>query len=169
MLFLSVPKILSLGRFLWLSPNYREIFYRIISGDSMQEQKQEYMRRALALAQRGAGHVNPNPMVGCVIVRTEKSSVKAGTSTSAACMPSAMHSRTAPRTARAQTFTSRSSRAATGDARRRAQTQSSSTRSAACSSAASTEPAGSRQRRTDPARRRHRSRDRRVRGRNAAA
>ena len=70
--------------------------------------------------------------------RTEKSSVKAGTSTSAACMPSAMHSRTAPRTARAQTFTSRSSRAATGDARRRAQTQSSSTRSAACSSAAST-------------------------------
>ena len=35
----------------------------------MQEQKQEYMRRALALAQRGAGHVNPNPMVGCVIVK----------------------------------------------------------------------------------------------------
>ena len=67
--------------------------------------------------------------------RTEKSSVKAGTSTSAACMPSATRSRTAPRTARAQTFTSRSSRAATGDARRRAQTQSSSTRSAACSSA----------------------------------
>ena len=56
-----------------LSPNYREIFYRIISGDSMQEQKQEYMRRALALAQRGAGHVNPNPMVGCVIVKDGKS------------------------------------------------------------------------------------------------
>ena len=35
----------------------------------MQEQKQEYMRRALALAQRGAGHVNPNPMVGCVVVK----------------------------------------------------------------------------------------------------
>ena len=53
-----------------LSPNYREIFYRIIiSGDSMQEQKQEYMRQALALAQRGAGHVNPNPMVGAVLVK----------------------------------------------------------------------------------------------------
>ena len=38
----------------------------------MQEQKQEYMRRALALAQRGAGHVNPNPMVGCVIVKDGK-------------------------------------------------------------------------------------------------
>ena len=30
------------------------------------------MRRALALAQRGAGHVNPNPMVGCVIVKDGK-------------------------------------------------------------------------------------------------
>ena len=38
----------------------------------MQEQKQEYMRQALALAQRGAGHVNPNPMVGCVIVKDGK-------------------------------------------------------------------------------------------------
>ena len=27
-----------------------------------------YMRRALALAERGRGHVSPNPMVGCVIV-----------------------------------------------------------------------------------------------------
>lgn len=29
----------------------------------------EYMRQALALAQRGAGRVNPNPMVGAVIVK----------------------------------------------------------------------------------------------------
>ena len=29
----------------------------------------EYMRQALALARRGAGRVNPNPMVGAVIVR----------------------------------------------------------------------------------------------------
>lgn len=29
----------------------------------------EYMRRALVLAARGAGHVNPNPLVGAVIVR----------------------------------------------------------------------------------------------------
>lgn len=28
-----------------------------------------YMRRALELAERGAGFVNPNPMVGCVIVK----------------------------------------------------------------------------------------------------
>lgn len=30
---------------------------------------QEWMRRALALAERGAGRVSPNPMVGCVIVK----------------------------------------------------------------------------------------------------
>ena len=35
----------------------------------MQEQKRKYMLRALALAQRGAGRVSPNPMVGCVIVK----------------------------------------------------------------------------------------------------
>jgi len=28
-----------------------------------------YMRRALALAARGAGKVSPNPLVGCVLVR----------------------------------------------------------------------------------------------------
>lgn len=32
-------------------------------------QKYDWMRRALLLAARGAGHVNPNPMVGCVIVK----------------------------------------------------------------------------------------------------
>ena len=31
-----------------------------------------YMKRALRLARRGAGRVEPNPMVGCVIVRDEK-------------------------------------------------------------------------------------------------
>ena len=35
----------------------------------MPDQKEYYMRRALALAARGAGHVDPNPMVGCVIVK----------------------------------------------------------------------------------------------------
>lgn len=30
---------------------------------------EEYMRRALALAMRGVGCVNPNPMVGCVVVK----------------------------------------------------------------------------------------------------
>lgn len=102
----------------------------------MQEQKQEYMRRALALAQRGAGHVNPNPMVGCVIVKDGKI-IGEGWHEHIGGLH-AERNGTAPRTARAQTFTSRSSRAATGDAHRRAQTQSSSTRSAACSSAAST-------------------------------
>ena len=29
----------------------------------------EYMRMALALAKKGAGFVNPNPLVGAVIVR----------------------------------------------------------------------------------------------------
>ncbi|HYG20740.1 MAG TPA: bifunctional diaminohydroxyphosphoribosylaminopyrimidine deaminase/5-amino-6-(5-phosphoribosylamino)uracil reductase RibD [Ohtaekwangia sp.] len=31
-----------------------------------------FMRRALALAERGAGHVSPNPMVGCVIVHDNR-------------------------------------------------------------------------------------------------
>ncbi len=32
-------------------------------------QKEDYMRRALELAEQGAGHTNPNPMVGCVVVK----------------------------------------------------------------------------------------------------
>ncbi len=37
---------------------------------SLQNQSdQYYMLHALELAKRGAGHVNPNPMVGCVIVK----------------------------------------------------------------------------------------------------
>ena len=35
----------------------------------MQNIHENYMRRALELAARGAGHVSPNPMVGCVIVK----------------------------------------------------------------------------------------------------
>ena len=31
-----------------------------------------YMQRALSLAERGAGHVSPNPMVGAVIVKDGK-------------------------------------------------------------------------------------------------
>ena len=30
---------------------------------------EQYMRRALELARRGEGHVSPNPMVGCVVVK----------------------------------------------------------------------------------------------------
>ena len=30
---------------------------------------EQYMRRALELAKRGEGHVSPNPMVGCVVVK----------------------------------------------------------------------------------------------------
>jgi len=36
------------------------------------EINEEYMRRALYLASLGEGHVSPNPMVGCVIVRNGK-------------------------------------------------------------------------------------------------
>ncbi len=32
-------------------------------------QEEDYMRRALELAQKGVGHTNPNPMVGCVVVK----------------------------------------------------------------------------------------------------
>ncbi len=39
----------------------------------MQNQSdRDYMLHALELAKRGAGHVNPNPMVGCVIVKDGK-------------------------------------------------------------------------------------------------
>ena len=33
---------------------------------------EQYMRRAIELAMRGSGHVNPNPLVGAVIVRDGK-------------------------------------------------------------------------------------------------
>ncbi|MFW6107554.1 MAG: bifunctional diaminohydroxyphosphoribosylaminopyrimidine deaminase/5-amino-6-(5-phosphoribosylamino)uracil reductase RibD, partial [bacterium] len=35
----------------------------------MAERDEEFMRRALRLARRGRGRVEPNPMVGCVVVR----------------------------------------------------------------------------------------------------
>ena len=31
--------------------------------------KEDYMRRALKLARQGTGYTNPNPMVGCVVVK----------------------------------------------------------------------------------------------------
>ena len=37
-----------------------------------QPQDREYMKQALALAEKGHGWVNPNPMVGCVIVKDGK-------------------------------------------------------------------------------------------------
>ena len=33
---------------------------------------EEYMRKAIALAKKGVGHVNPNPLVGAVIVKDNK-------------------------------------------------------------------------------------------------
>ena len=36
---------------------------------SYKKQDIEYMQRAIELARRGAGFVNPNPMVGCVVVK----------------------------------------------------------------------------------------------------
>ncbi|MDD2972396.1 MAG: bifunctional diaminohydroxyphosphoribosylaminopyrimidine deaminase/5-amino-6-(5-phosphoribosylamino)uracil reductase RibD [Lachnospiraceae bacterium] len=38
----------------------------------MNQKDLQYMRRALELAQKGAGYVNPNPMVGAVIVKAGK-------------------------------------------------------------------------------------------------
>ena len=35
-------------------------------------EKEQYMHRALDLARQGAGHVSPNPMVGCVVVKNGK-------------------------------------------------------------------------------------------------
>ncbi len=36
------------------------------------EQDDRWMQRALELAECGRGHVEPNPMVGCVIVRDQQ-------------------------------------------------------------------------------------------------
>lgn len=96
MLFSTSRRFCLWDVFLWLSPNYREIFYRIISGDSMQEQKQEYMRRRWRWPSVEPVTSTRIRWSAASSSRTEKSSVKAGTSTSAACMPSAMRSRTAP-------------------------------------------------------------------------
>ena len=38
----------------------------------MNDIKQEYMLRALELAEKGRSYVNPNPMVGCVIVHNSQ-------------------------------------------------------------------------------------------------
>ena len=33
---------------------------------------QQYMERAIALAERGRGYTSPNPLVGCVVVKDGK-------------------------------------------------------------------------------------------------
>lgn len=40
------------------------------------ETDKQYMMRALTLAKRATGFTHPNPMVGAVVVKTVKSSVK---------------------------------------------------------------------------------------------
>ena len=49
--------------------------------------QETYMRRAIKLAQKGAGRVNPNPMVGAVVVKTDRSSAKASISNTAVSTP----------------------------------------------------------------------------------
>lgn len=34
--------------------------------------EEKYMRRAIELAKKGSGHVNPEPLVGAVIVKDER-------------------------------------------------------------------------------------------------
>ena len=132
----------------------------------MQEQKQEYMRRALALAQRGAGHVNPNPMVGCVIVKDGK------------IIGEGWHEHIGGLHAERNAFAHCTEDCTGADLYVTLEPCCHWGRTPPCTDAViehkigrvfvrlpRPEPAGSRQRRTDPARRRHRSRDRRVRGR----
>ncbi len=40
------------------------------TADQIEDPRQHFMLRALELARQGEGHVEPNPMVGCVIVRS---------------------------------------------------------------------------------------------------
>ena len=44
-----------------------------MSREAKNIQKEDYMRRALVLAGNGCGHTSPNPMVGCVIVKNDRS------------------------------------------------------------------------------------------------
>lgn len=43
--------------------------WKLGGSDFFMQKKEEYMRRALELAQKGEGHTSPNPMVGCVVVK----------------------------------------------------------------------------------------------------
>lgn len=45
-----------------------------VPGEQLQDR--EYMKQALALAEKGHGWVNPNPMVGAVLVRMDASSAR---------------------------------------------------------------------------------------------
>lgn len=50
---------------------YSDRVFSFFGADTMVDimTDRDYMRRALDLAVRGAGHVSPNPMVGAVIVK----------------------------------------------------------------------------------------------------
>ena len=50
--------------------NFHLPYSIIMKGKMMIEQ--QYMRRAISLAKKGVGHVNPNPLVGAVIVKDNK-------------------------------------------------------------------------------------------------
>lgn len=63
-----------------------------------------YMRHALELAKRGAGHVSPNPMVGAVIVKDDRIIGEGWHEHIAVCTQSATHLKTARKTAPALPF-----------------------------------------------------------------
>jgi len=50
-------------------------------GRPLAARDEAFMRRALALAARGLGETNPNPAVGCVVVRDNKVIARAGNRT----------------------------------------------------------------------------------------
>ena len=66
---------------------------------------EEYMRRALELARRGEGHVSPNPMVGCVVVKDGRVISEGTTRRSGSTTRNAMRSSGARRTPPARTST----------------------------------------------------------------
>ena len=44
----------------------------VVTGSGITEADRQYMKQALALARRGLGKTEPNPAVGCVIVKDSK-------------------------------------------------------------------------------------------------
>ena len=55
------------GLFAWKGGEKMERIHVKVPGE--QPQDREYMKQALALAEKGHGWVNPNPMVGAVLVK----------------------------------------------------------------------------------------------------
>ena len=78
-----------------------------------------YMRRALELAEKGAGWVSPNPLVGAVIVKDEEIIGEDITNGTDSCMRSGMRWHTVPNLPKGQPFMSHWSRAATTENSRR--------------------------------------------------